>query len=275
VVSRIGLHLRLEDSLVPVATQALELELPFFQSFIGVRAKEGKLFMPSDYEVTQFRKLCDRRFTQLYAHAPFWLNLADPARSSLQGLWNHIMLAQRLGFTHLIVHPGSSVHASKQQGIEMVARTINELFKKEFSLTLVLENTAHGATAVGSDIGDLCAIRALLDKPERVQFCIDTAHAHAYGYEVNSAESMHTFLDSVCATLGADAIGLLHLNDASDHHGSFKDRHALLGTGTVGEAALKATMSYEKFNHIPIIVEPPFMMHDALVNLYSMVQSWE
>lgn len=273
-MSRIGLHLRLEDSLLTVAEQAMKLEIPFFQSFLTVRTENGSLFVPSDREITQFRKFCDRQFTQMYAHAPFWLNLADPARSSVDGLWNHLMLAQRLGFTHMIIHPGSSVRATKQQGIEMVARTLNQLLKKESAVTIVLENTAHGARAVGSDIDDLCMIRSLLDKPEKVQFCIDTAHAHVYGYELHTIEMMRTFLDSVVMRIGTEAIGLLHLNDASDAQGSFKDRHALLGAGTLGEEVLKSTLLHAGLINIPIIIEPPLLTHDALDTLYNRVQSW-
>ncbi len=274
-MSRIGLHLRLEDSLVAVAKQAIQLEIPFFQSFLTVRTENGSLFVPSDREITQFRKLCDRRFTQMYAHAPFWLNLADPARSSVDGLWNHVMLAQRLGFTHMIIHPGSSVRATKQQGIEMVARTLNQIFKKESSVTIVLENTAHGVRAVGSDIDDLCMIRSLLDKPEKLQFCIDTAHAHVYGYALHTIETMHAFLDTVMMRFGKDAIGLLHLNDASDDQGSFKDRHALLGAGTLGEEALRSTLLHAMLQQVPVIVEPPVLTHEALGDLYGTVQGWQ
>lgn len=273
-MSRIGFHLRLEDSLITVAKQAISLELPFFQSFLIVRTKNGSLLVPSDREVTQFRKLCERRFTQLYAHAPFWLNLADPARSSLDGLWNHMLLAQRLGFTHLIMHPGSTVRATKLQGIQMVAHTLNQVFKRESSVTVVLENTAHGERAVGSDIEDLLLIRSLLDKPEKVQFCIDTAHAHVYGYDLSTPSMMEAFLDDVVKRFGINALALLHLNDASEVHGSFKDRHALLGMGTLGEKSLRSTIDYASLGHVPIIVEPPVLTPEALGDLYSMVQKW-
>src|ERR1700722_4319225 len=159
------------DSLVTVAHQAIALELPYFQTFLITQQKDGSLIVPSEYEITQFRKLCEKRFSRMYAHASFWLNLADPARSSFDGLWRQLLLAQRLGFTHLIVHPGSSVNATKQEGIEMVARTLNQLLKRETSMTIMLENTAHGNRAVGSDLADLAQMRSLLDKPERVQFC--------------------------------------------------------------------------------------------------------
>jgi len=273
-VSRIGLHLRLENSLVRVAAQAIALEMTTFQSFLMVPTHDGTLYVPSDREITQFRKLCEKRFTTLYAHAPFWLNLADPTRSSLDGLWRQVLLAQRLGFTHLIVHPGSSVQASKSDGIAMVARTLNALFRKKSSVTVLLENTAHGNRSVGSDIHDLSLIRALLDKPEKLQFCIDTAHAHAYGYAVNSAESMHNFLQSVHTKLGEGSIGLLHLNDTLEECGSYKDRHALLGAGTVGKDALQAALRYEQWSHIPVIVEPPVILEKELVALYRDTNSW-
>jgi deoxyribonuclease-4 len=273
-MSRIGLHLRVTDSLLAVAQRAVALELPHFQSFLMGRDGDDQLIMPSDREITQFRKICEKRFSHLYAHAPFWLNLADPARSSLEGLWKQVQLAQRLGFTHLIMHPGSSVRASRQEGIAMVAWTLNELLKKQFSLTLVLENTAHGNKAVGSDITDLALIRELLDKPERVQFCIDTAHAHSYGYAIHSADSMQQFLQNVHTTLGMESVGLLHLNDTLEAHGSFHDRHALIGTGMLGEVPLYAAFQHPLCAQVPIIIEPPQMTHAELALLYKKMQTW-
>ena len=273
-MSRMGLHLRVEQSLLAIAHQAINLELPYFQSFLMGHTPDSGVIVPSDRDVMQFRKLCEKRFPYLYAHAPFWLNLADPARSSLDGLWQQVVLAQRLGFTHLTVHPGSSVRATKQQGIEMVARTLNGLFKKESTVTILLENTAHGKKAVGSDITDLRMIRDLLDKPEKLQFCIDTAHAHVYGYTVNSINSMHTFLQYVQSELGDNSIGLLHLNDASDLHGSFKDRHALIGTGTIGEFALKTAFYHDTLTHVPVIVEPPVLSDAEMAVMYNTIRCW-
>lgn len=269
----VGLHLRVVDSLPALAQQASMLGLPFFQSFLSVPSSTGWM-TPSAQEITYFRKMCEKKFSRMYAHGAFWLNLADPARSSLDGLWDEMLLAQRLGFTHLIMHPGSSVKGTKQQGIEMVARTLNKLFLKESQVQLVLENTAHGNRAVGSDLKDLYAIRALLDKPEKLLFCIDTAHAHAYGYEVRSPEGMRTFLNLIDHVLGVDAVALLHLNDACEEHGSFKDRHAILGEGTLGEAVLKIAYHEYVRRNIPIIIEPPAMAHDDLLKLYNNVKNW-
>jgi deoxyribonuclease-4 len=141
-------------------------------------------------------------------------------------------------------------------------------------MTLVLENTAFGNRAVGSDIADLCMIRALLDKPERVQFCIDTAHAHSYGYAVDSVENMNGFLTSVETLLGTSSIGLLHLNDTLEAHGSFHDRHALIGAGMLGEAALQTAFLHSLCAQVPIIVEPPQMTHTELAELYQKMQAW-
>jgi len=274
-VSQVGLHLRLDDSLIAVANQALALELPVFQSFVVGQTATGHIKIPTDQEITKFRKICEKRFTKLYAHGSFWLNLADPLRSSLDGVWYQVQLAQRLGFTHLILHPGSSVKATKQEGIEMVARTLNQLFKKQSSITILLENTAHGNRAVGSSLEDLAAIRALLDIPEKLYFCLDTAHAHVYGYTVNSAAAMTNFLHTAETILGNNTINLLHLNDASDASGSCKDRHAILGTGTLGDAALHAAHAYAQERGLPLIIEPPLMGRTQLQALYNSVVSWQ
>lgn len=273
-MAQFGLHLRVADSLVAVAHQAIALELAYFQAFLMTPDKQGTLIVPSEREITQFRKLCEKRFERIYGHASFWLNLADPARSSLDGLWRQVMLAQRLGFTHLIVHPGSCGSTSKKEGIEMVARTLNQLFRRETTIMVVLENTAHGNRAVGSDLADLAQMRSLLDRPDRVQFCLDTAHAHAYGYTVNDAVMMHQFLQMAESLLGTDALALLHLNDASDQIGSGKDRHAVLGEGTIGQPALEVAYHFFGARKIPIILEPPVMSDPALEQLYKKVQNW-
>jgi deoxyribonuclease IV len=272
-VNHIGLHLRVNDSLATVAQHALQLSMPFFQSFLHIPL-DNSFRLPSEYEITHFRKICGQHFSSLYAHGSFWLNLADYTQSSHDGLWRQILLAQRLGFTHFIVHPGSFVYGTKKQGIEMVARTLNKLFSKELSVQVVLENTAHGNRAVGSDLSDLYAIRTLLNKPEKVMFCIDTAHAYVYGYDIQSPIGMQEFLTAAGALFGIRSIALVHLNDAYEQQGSFQDRHAVAGTGNLGESVLKMAYNFCCAHTIPMITEPPHMSEKDLEILYKNIKNW-
>ncbi|HML19249.1 MAG TPA: TIM barrel protein, partial [Candidatus Dependentiae bacterium] len=70
------------------------------------------------------------------------------------------------------------------EGIDELARSLNYVMKYEREITIVLENTTHGNLSVGSDITDFKLLRAKLDYPERISFCIDTAHAYSYGYDL-------------------------------------------------------------------------------------------
>ncbi|HEV2916668.1 MAG TPA: deoxyribonuclease IV [Candidatus Babeliales bacterium] len=262
---RVGLHVRVHDSLVAVAQQAIDLSLPFFQSFLFLQYKK-RAVIPSSKEIDAFRMLSEKHFKTLFAHGSFWLNLALSESYAIQSFKRELALAKALGFTHLILHTGV-IEVNKQQSIKRVADTINIVMRKEDTITLVLENTAHGDHLIGSDLHDFVYLRSYLDFPERVQFCIDTAHAHAYGYQLDTPTAIDMFIDYIDQQLGLDSIVLLHLNDVVDPLGSKIDRHAMLGQGLLG-ANLHYFATHNRVMHIPIILElpnqEPHMIHDAL-----------
>ena len=85
---------------------------------------------------------------------------------------------------------------------------------------------------------------------------------------------MQQFLQDAESVVGADAIGLLHLNDASDIVGSCQDRHAIIGDGTIGQEALSVAYQHHRALGTPIIIEPPVMSDAALKELYEKVKIW-
>jgi len=271
-VKQVGIHLRIAESIVPLAHQAVALQLPFFQSFLG---KKNGVYVPSLHEIKLFRALCESHFSMLFAHGSYWLNMADPSYTNSDALLAEVRCAQHLGFTHLVLHPGSTRGVAERQiGIEAVARMLNKVFKRKTDLHIVLENTAHGNYSIGSDIADLAAIKMLVDRPDLVTFCIDTAHAHAYGYDLCSPSALDRFICYLDATLGISNIVLVHLNDTHDGFGSHCDRHAYLGQGTLGKDVLHAIYHHPAFMKIPIILEPPLLLPEQLSTLVQMVRTW-
>ena len=49
----------------------------------------------------------------------------------------------------------------------------------------------------------------------------------------------------------------LHLNDSKNPYGSHKDRHELLGQGSLGESAFKAIVNHPVLRKLPMILETP------------------
>jgi len=273
-VNRVGLHLRLADSLVAIAHQAIALQLPFFQSFI-VRRIGRQVIWPTQQEQRAFRALCRDHFTTLFAHGSFWVNLSHTYYDNAYALGRELMCARKLGFTHLVVHAGCAVGAKDRGiGIDILVRTINKVMQYERDIVLVLENTAHGNLSVGSDINDFAIVRQKLTHPEKVRFCIDTAHAYSYGYLLGTASELESFVRYIDATLDIANIALIHLNDTDDVRGSCKDRHVLLGNGSIGAMILKQFVAHERLRHIPIILEPPVAPLDHIMESLHSVQKW-
>ena len=59
------------------------------------------------------------------------------------------------------------------------------------------------------------------------------------------------------AVIGLDRVKAAHINDSLNPVGARKDRHALIGEGTLGTEAIVAFMTHEKLRHIPFELETP------------------
>ena len=274
-MKRIGLHLRITESLIEVVGQAIELKLPFFQSFL-VRCYGTYYTWPTQEEERIFRALCEQHFfSPLFAHGSFWINLSHTQYDNAHALGKEIACARRLGFSHLVVHAGSATGSKNHlDGIDALVRTINTVMRFERDVTLVLENTAHGKLSVGSNIDDFALVREKLMQPEKVRFCIDTAHAYAYGYHLKTLTELDAFIAYIDKTLSLDNIALIHLNDIQDTHGSCIDRHALIGAGNIGEPVLRQFIEHPKLQHIPVILEPPVAPIPEIMQSLNRVKGW-
>ncbi len=270
----IGLHLRLQDSLDDILEKAMQYNLSFFQCFF-IQTNTGKRIKVSDRDVTAFRRYRMQHFNNLYVHGSYWINLSDTTRRNHPVLKHEINLAKKLSFTHIVLHPGSRApHEKKMQGIDALSRSINTLSKAESDIGIVLENTAHGHRSIGSDMNDFKLLLTKLDHPERLQFCIDTAHAFAYGYDITTESGREQFISTLETTIGLDAIALIHINDSKTPCGSRVDRHAILDQGYIKEEALKNLVLDDRLAHIPLILELPVVTDQQEIAILKQVQNW-
>lgn len=272
--NRVGAHIRMHTSLHELLKRTDALSLPFFQCFF-VPKETGKLIQVSDDDMREFLKLRRAQFGDLYCHASYWANLASLGNNGLPQLRKEVVFAKRLEFTHLVLHAGTAKGAQhKNEGIDALAIALNKLCRQEQDITILLENTCHTNLAVGSDIFDFKALLEQLDMPERIGFCIDTAHAHSFGYDVISAKGQHDFVTLLDATIGLERIQLIHLNDTMEKMSSFIDRHSVVGQGIIGEGALKRFAMHEQLQHIPLLIESPEMVVEDELVVLQKIRSW-
>jgi len=155
--------MRLEETLLATAQRAHRLGLRFFQCFF-VTQSTGRVIKPTDEDVDAFIRFRQEHFDELILHGSYWINLAGVHQHTHRAFLREATLAKRLAFTHMVLHCGSAKGAlERRDGIDALARSLNELLVDENGLIILLENTAHAGLCIGSDIRDFGALRPKLE----------------------------------------------------------------------------------------------------------------
>jgi len=273
-MDRVGLHLRLDESLHAMVEKAIRLQLPFFQCFF-MSLSTNKLIKLSQKEIDEFLAIRHKYFGDLYLHGSYWINLSSLLYNGYRALERELALAKKLAFTHLVIHPGSAKGAdNRMQGIDALAQALNTLLAQEDEIKIVLENTAHGNLTVGSDITDFKQLIKKIEKPEKLFFSIDTSHAYSYGYDISNDAEQDAFIALIDNVIGLDRVVLIHLNDTNQKCESRIDRHSVPGEGNIGEHALKRFIFNPKLVHIPVVMELPVLPEEDELAILQKVRSW-
>ena len=272
--NKVGVHIRMRSHLSELLERAEALDLPFFQCFF-VPQETGKLIQVTEQEIREFLRISRQRFNELYCHASYWVNLSSLGNNGYPQFRREVLFAKRLEFTHIVLHAGTAKGAlHKNEGIDPLATALNNLFARERDITVLLENTCHANLAVGSDIFDFQLLLEKIDYPERIGFCIDTAHAYSYGYGVVSPEGQAQFISMLDTAIGLERIKLIHLNDTVEKLGSFIDRHGIVGQGNIGEDALKRFAMHPALSHVRLLMELPELSVEQELLILNKVRGW-
>lgn len=250
---RLGLHIRIENNLTDCIEKAIRLELTTFQSFFLTTAGEY-VDLKNEVDVAHFLKL-RQQFGDIFLHGSFWLNLCSSKDYNMRLLKKEIEMAKRLEYTHIVLHSGSAKEfETKIEGIDLLAKRLDKVLKREKNIKIVLENTAHGKRTVGSDLKDFEILQEKLDY--QLLYCIDTAHAFCQGYDIKNDPM--PFINDVDKYLGLENVVLMHLNESDEGLGSKMDKHGIPSLeGNIGVQALKHFMNLEQFKTLPVILELP------------------
>ena len=280
----IGLHIRLNDSILQATEEAQRLGLKTFQFFLSQCQKNNtsNYMTISTEEKKQFIAL-KAHFSMIYVHTSYWINPASGKPNSYaiaeSLLRKEIRLAQRLELHHLVLHPGSATWHQptpddpicRQAGIDSIVRMLNTVTKEDPEVIIILENTAHANRAIGSDLNDLKLIREKLDRPEQLRFCLDLAHAFSYGYALEDIDTMVSILD---ATMGLANLELIHFNDSQEKFGSKKDKHAYPGYGLIGKKTMQAYLHHPALQPLNKILEVPQSSTEHAQTILNELYSW-
>jgi deoxyribonuclease-4 len=197
----------------------------------------------------------------IVSHDSYLINLASPDNiirdKSIVAFQGELIRATRLGLDGIVSHPGNYIDDAAA-GIERNAAGITEALRAvPGSVPVLLETTAGTGTALGRTFEELRAIRDLVapDVRHRVAFCADTCHLYSAGYDlVGDFAGVWQRWDDV---IGLELLRCLHLNDSKTQFGSRRDRHELIGDGSLGTEPFRRLMQDPRFSGLPKVLETP------------------
>ncbi len=201
---------------------------------------------------------------RIVVHAAYVLNTATPDDAkwirARDGLAKELERSTTLGVGAVCFHPGAATDGDRDAAAERIASAIIhalDLVKGE--TRLLVENTAGAGSTMARTPEEIGAILSHVPKRLRARtgYGLDTCHLFASGYDLReSAGTLRGVLDAFEAATG-ETPGFFHLNDSEGALASNRDRHMLIGDGTIGTDAFGWLLADARSRGIPLILETP------------------
>jgi len=215
-------------------------------------------------EIETFKsKLKNSKIKFVVSHDSYLINLCGTDKEILKksriALLDELERCELLEIPHLNFHPGSHLGAGEDDGIKLIAESINIVHDKTkgYKVSSMLETTAGQGTAIGYRFEQLQQIIELVEQKERMTVCIGTAHVFAAGYDIKDPKNFKKVIQEFDNIIGLDRLKCFHMNDSKKEFGSRVDRHEHIGKGFIGEEGFSNIMNDKRLKKIPKILETP------------------
>ena len=220
----------------------------------GSKAKEQD---PADCAAA-VQALQENGFGKLVAHGAYTMNLctADPGARAFAAevLCDDLKRMAALPGNYYNFHPGSHVGQGVDTGISQICDALKKALAPGYPVTILLETMAGKGSEIGGRFEHLKAIMDGVGSDD-IGVCLDTCHVSDGGYDiVNDLDGVLAEFDRV---VGLDKLKGLHLNDSKNPFGSHKDRHEVIGSGSLGVTTFQNVVNHPVLKKLPMILETP------------------
>jgi deoxyribonuclease IV len=262
---RVGIHTSTAGGVSLAAERAYRLGANTFQIFSSSPRQWAPYTLSRD-QCDAMRGLREKHgIAPLVIHTSYLVNLASVTpqfhRRSVRAFRGELERGLALGAEYLVLHPGSFRGRSREEGLELVARSIAEaalgLELEKFGLRILIENTAGAEFSLGGSFEQVAQLLQYLKPVCPVGACIDTCHTHVAGYDLVSESGWMETMARLDATVGLMNVAVWHCNDAKDPRGSRRDRHEHIGKGAIGRDAFRRLLNDPRTEHAAFIAETP------------------
>ncbi len=192
-------------------------------------------------------------------HAPYIVNLASSGEKqdfAIRFLQEEVKRVEQLGLNKLVLHPGSHVKLTREEGINNIIDALNIVVDDNTKVDICLETMAGKGTEIGISFEEIKKIIDGVKHSNRIKVCLDTCHINDAGYKVENFDQVLEEFDEV---IGLDKLACLHINDSKNELGAGKDRHDNFGLGTIGFDNLIKVIYHPLLKDIPKILETPYV----------------
>jgi apurinic endonuclease APN1 len=189
---------------------------------------------------------------RMWVHSPYVINLChEPGTLDDYGvecLKKHLYLSAAMGLKGVVVHVGKSVKMDLPTALDNMRKNLeNAMEAATPECPILLETPAGQGTETLTSYDDFLAFVTSFHSP-KLRVCIDTCHVFASG------QNPFDYIKKMMET-DPTLLRLVHFNDSATPCGSCVDRHAFIGTGKIGFAAMKEIADYCKSKRVPMLAE--------------------
>lgn len=258
----IGSHVSFnnKDQLLGAVKEAVSYGSNTFMFYTGApqNTRRGEINDFVTLEAYKLMKENNIELDKVIVHAPYIVNLANPDNMefSIDFLTNEVERCNLLGMKYLVLHPGSSVNVSREEGIANIIKGLNAILTNNNNICICLETMAGKGNELGRNFLELKEILDGVNFKDSIGVCMDTCHLFDSGIDITDFDKV---LDDFDKQIGLNYLKCIHINDSKNIFSSHKDRHENIGYGNIGFDILIKIIYNERIKNIPKILETPYV----------------
>lgn len=254
----IGCHLSSSDGFEAMGQTALEIGANTFQFFTrNPRGSKAKPIDPLD-AAALCKLLKENHFGPIIAHAPYTLNPASAEAKTrefaLMTMQDDLQRMEYVPGNLYNFHPGSHVGQGVEIGTRFIVELLNKILTPAQTTTVLLETMSGKGSEIGGTFDELKRILDGVKLSQKLGVCLDTCHVSDAGYDLTKLDDVLTEFDK---HIGLNLLKAVHLNDSLNPVGAHKDRHAVIGGGTIGTQTLAGVINHPALKNLPFCLETP------------------
>lgn len=266
----LGAHMSIAGGYYKAVLAAAELGMDCVQIFTK-NNNQWRAKPLTDDDINRFREALEETgIQQPVAHDSYLINLASPDDALWQKSQDAFVVelerAEALGLIGVVMHPGSFVKSSEEEGLARIVQAIDTVHQKTegFQTQILLETTAGQGTNLGHRFEHLAYIIDETAESDRLGVCVDTCHIFAAGYAIGTPQEYRRTMKEFDDLIGIDRIRAFHLNDSKKEFGSRVDRHDHIGEGHLGLEPFRNLLNDRRFAKTPMYLETAKVERDGV-----------